>query len=157
GPGGPMRRLWMPGEISRGSAKGAAPGRPALWLAAVTFLTALCVERGGLQADTQARLQVTHSFWTAEPQFLPELPAAAGVPSRGGRMYAPYGPGQSLVMLPADVAATLATDPLHLAPATRRNLRGSLVAFTVFPLIGVAGVLFAFLLLKELGFSPAEA
>jgi hypothetical protein len=61
-------------------------------------------------------------------------------------------------MLPADVAATVLTNPLRAAGAAgRRGFRELLVAFLVFPLVGVACVVTAFRLLEAVGFSPTEA
>src|ERR1700745_3660827 len=57
-------------------------------------------------ADTARRLQTTHSFWTSAPPVLPGDYPDFGLRGRGGRIYAWYGIGQSLLMLPADVVGT---------------------------------------------------
>jgi hypothetical protein len=84
------------------------------WLPCPVFLTglaaaliALVVQSGDVDsADTVRRLQTTHSFWTAAPPVLPEDYPDFGLRGRGGRIYAWYGIGQSLLMLPADIVGT---------------------------------------------------
>src|ERR1700761_2269022 len=80
----------------------------ALLVVAVALVTAI-IQSGELgTADTTRRLQVTHSLWTSEPQVPQADYPDFGIPGRGGRLYAWYGIGQSLLMLPADVVGTAA-------------------------------------------------
>ena len=70
-------------------------------------LIAFAVQSGGLDsADTVRRLQTTHSFWTSAPAVLPGDYPEFGLVGRGGKIFAWYGIGQSLLMLPADVVGT---------------------------------------------------
>ena len=81
-----------------------------LLVAAVALLTAI-IQSGELgTADTTRRLQVTHSLWTSAPQVPMADYVEFGSPGRGGRIYAWYGIGQSLLMLPADVMGTAAAN-----------------------------------------------
>src|ERR1700756_1053734 len=83
---------------------------PLLLLCLVAGLLAFVVQSGELgTADTMHRLQVTHSLWTGQPQVFPNEYPEFGLHGRGGRLYAWYGIGQSLLMLPADLAASAAT------------------------------------------------
>jgi uncharacterized protein (DUF934 family) len=76
---------------------------PLLLLGMAAFLTSLLVQSGELGSiDTTLRLQTTHSFWTATPPIPPDL----GIVGRHGKIYATYGIGQSLLMLPADIVVT---------------------------------------------------
>jgi hypothetical protein len=78
-------------------------GNPLLLLGMAAFLTSLLVQSGEPGSiDTTLRLQTTHSFWTATPP----IPADLGIVGRNGKIYATYGIGQSLLMLPADIAGT---------------------------------------------------
>src|SRR6185437_5543441 len=79
-----------------------------LLVAAVALLTAM-IQSGELgTADTTRRLQVTHSLWTSAPQVTQADYTEFGSVGRGGQIYAWYGIGQSLLMLPADVVGTAA-------------------------------------------------
>ena len=78
-----------------------------LVIAGETALLTAMIQSGELgTADATRRLQVTHSLWTAAPQVPRADYPEFGIPGRGGRLYAWYGIGQSLLMLPADVAGT---------------------------------------------------
>jgi len=80
----------------------------ALLVVAVGLLTVM-IQSGELgTADTTRRLQVTHSLWTGAPQVTQADYAEFGSRGCGGRIYAWYGIGQSLLMLPADVIGTAA-------------------------------------------------
>jgi hypothetical protein len=70
------------------------------------FLTALLVQSGELGSiDSVIRLQTTHSFWTSAPP-VPDNSIDFGVKGKNGQIYATYGMGQSLLMLPSDVVGT---------------------------------------------------
>ena len=80
---------------------------PLFLLALAGGLIAFAVQSGELgTADTQHRLQSTHSLWTAEPPVFPREYPEFGVHGRGGSLQSWYGMGQSLLMLPADVVGT---------------------------------------------------
>ncbi len=120
-------------------------------LSVTALLTALAVQPGEVgSVDTERRLQTTHSFWTSAPPVDPADYPGFGIVGRNNRIYSWYGMGQSLVMLPPDIAATLL---LRLLPHTpdEKEWRGFLVSFTISPLVAVLSVLlsFRFLLLLE--------
>src|ERR1700723_3099818 len=84
-----------------------APSRPLSLLLTVTVLFTFLIQSGELgTSDTTHRLQVAHSFWTGEPQVFPNEYPEFGLHGRGGRLYAWYGIGQSLLMLPVDLAGS---------------------------------------------------
>src|SRR5271163_4703469 len=85
-----------------------APSHPLPLLLIVTALFTFLIQSGELgTSDTTHRLQVTHSLWTDEPQVFPNEYPEFGLHGRGGRLYAWYGIGQSLLMLPADLVGSL--------------------------------------------------
>ena len=80
---------------------------PIFLLGLAAGLIAFVVQSGDVDsADTARRLQTTHSFWTSAPPVLPGDYPEFGLKGRGGRIYAWYGIGQSLLMLPADIVGT---------------------------------------------------
>jgi len=82
-------------------------GDPLVWLCLAAGLLAFVVQSGESgTADTMHRLQTTHWLWTSEPQVFPNEYPEFGLHGRGGRIYSWYGIGQSLLMLPADLAGT---------------------------------------------------
>lgn len=87
-----------------------AVSHPLSLLLLVTALVTFLIQSGELgTSDTAHRLQVTHSLWTGEPQVFPYDYPDFGLHGRGGRLYASYGIGQSLLILPADLASTAAS------------------------------------------------
>src|SRR5277367_5919041 len=128
------------------------PTRPLPLLLVVTALFTFLIQSGELgTSDTTHRLQVTHSLWTGEPQVFANEYPDFGVHGRGGRLYATYGIGQSLLMLPADLVGTAAS---HL-PLWRRyvnseadpTIRNIIVSITTNILINVLTALAAYDLL----------
>ena len=80
---------------------------PLFLLCLAAGLLAFVVQSGELgTSDTMHRLQTTHWMWTSQPQVLPNEYPEFGIPGRGGRIYSQFGIGQSLLMLPADLAGT---------------------------------------------------
>jgi hypothetical protein len=138
------------------------PTRPLPLLLLVTALFTFLIQSGELgTSDTTHRLQVTHSLWTSEPQVFPNELPEAGVRGRGGRLYAQWGIGQSLLMLPADLAATAASHlPIwrsYVASESDPTVRNIIVSITTNILINVLTALAAFHLLTLLGFSTRES
>ena len=81
--------------------------RPASLLGLTALLAALLLQSGEMgSADTSMRLQNTHSFWTSEPPIRPEDYPDFGLVGRNGRIHGWYGIGQSILMLPFDIAGT---------------------------------------------------
>jgi hypothetical protein len=90
-----------------------------LSLAALTLVIFALVTPGNFdEADTEMRLQVTHWLWANEPQVVPEktfvavgpldrdkLDSPGWCPLKGkdGELFAPFGLGQSIIMLPGDI------------------------------------------------------
>ncbi len=139
-----------------------APTRTLHWLLLVTALFTFLIQSGELgTSDTTHRLQVTHSLWTSEPQVFPYEYPEFGVHGRGEHLYAWYGIGQSLLMLPADLAGTgLSRLPLWQHYVNSRadpTIRSIVVTISTNIFISVLTALATFRLLGLLGFSSREA
>jgi hypothetical protein len=137
--------------------------RPTTILAVIALLVAVIVQPGNLgSVDTERRLQVTRSLWRNEPQVT-EKDVSEGFGLRGtnGQMYAWYGIGQSLVMLPLDVGVTallkMASPLGNLDSRSGGMVRRALIAYLMSPLISVLSVLLACTLLQNLGFELRSA
>jgi hypothetical protein len=128
--------------------------RPAFLLALTAFLTALLLQSGELGSiDTIIRLQTTHSYWTSKPSVPDNSPLeshGAVAVGKNGRMYAAYGMGQSLLMLPSDIAGTL------LEHLFRPGLRSIVVSYSTDILVCVVTVLVCFRWLRLLEFTPSQ-
>src|SRR5262249_34322211 len=110
-------------------------------------------------ADTVRRLQTTHSFWTSEPAVLPQDYPEFGVHGRGGKLYAWYGIGQSLLMLPADIVGT-GLEELPLFKDYRGNdprVRDIFVSYSLNILLNVLTGLVCLRFLEMLGFNLKQA
>ncbi len=136
--------------------------RPLFLLLLVTGLFTFLIQSGELgTSDTTHRLQVAHSLWTAQPQVFPSEYPEFGLHGRWGRLYAWYGIGQSLLMLPSDLIGTAAN---HL-PFWREYVdsqadpavRSIVVSVSTNILVNVLTALAAFRLLELLGFSEGES
>jgi hypothetical protein len=135
---------------------------PLSLLLLVTGLFTFLIQSGELgTSDTTHRLQVTHSLWTGQLQVFPDEYPDFGLHGRGGRLYASYGIGQSLLMLPADLAGTAASHlPLwrsYVESATDPAIRSIVVSISINVLVNVLTALAAFRLLGLLGFSMRES
>ena len=132
-----------------------------LLVVAVALLTAM-IQSGELgTADTTRRLQVTHSLWTIAPQVTRADYAEFGSPGRGGRIYAWYGIGQSLLMLPADVAGTAAAHAPwwqgYVHSRATPQIRGIVVSVCTNVLLNVLTAMVALRFLELLGFSRKQS
>src|SRR5579862_9504537 len=128
----------------------------------VTALFTFLIQSGELgTSDTTHRLQVTHSLWTSEPQVFPDEYPEFGIHGRGNRLYAWYGIGQSLLMLPADLIGTAASHlPIwrdYTNNGTDPSIRSIVVTFTTNILINVLTALAAFHLLNLFRFTTRES
>ena len=130
-------------------------GNPLLLLGMAAFLTSLLVQSGELGSiDTTLRLQTTHSFWTATPPIPPDL----GIVGRHGKIYATYGIGQSLLMLPADIVGTY----LNRLPIFARfadhdpDIRAMVVSYSTNIILCVLTVMVCFRFLRLLEFNRTE-
>ena len=133
----------------------------ALLLVAVALLTAT-IQSGELgTADTTRRLQVTHSLWTSAPQVQMADYSEFGSPGRGGRIYAWYGVGQSLLMLPADVVGTAAAKAPwwrgYVESRATPQIRSIVVSGCTNVLLNVLTALVALRFLELLGFSRRQS
>jgi hypothetical protein len=133
---------------------------PAFLVALAAFLAAFVVQSGDLgSSDTAHRLQTTHSFWTSAPPVLPQDFPEFGVHGRGGRLYAWYGIGQSLLMLPADIVGT----HLERLPVFDNyngndpSVRDIFVSSSINILVNVLTALVCFRFLLLLGFNSQQA
>lgn len=132
---------------------------PRFLLCVVAGLLAFAVQSGELgTADTMHRLQTTHWLWTSQPQVFPNEYPEFGLPGRDGKIYSWYGIGQSLLMLPADVAATwVATWRPFAGYQDDPAVRSILVSYSTNILLNVLTALIAFRLLQQLGFAVRES
>jgi hypothetical protein len=132
---------------------------PRFLLCIVAGLLAFAVQSGELgTADTMHRLQTTHWLWTSQPQVFPNEYPEFGLPGRGGKIYSWYGIGQSLLMLPADVAATwVASWKIFAGYQDDPAVRSILVSYSTNILLNVLTALIAFRLLRQLGFAVRES
>lgn len=122
----------------------------------------LLIQSGELgSSDTGHRLAVAHSLWTGEPQVSPNEYPEFGIHGRHGQLYAWYGIGQSLLLLPADLAGTAASHlPVWRSYTQRRadpSIRILVVSFTTNILLNVLTALVAVRFLRTLEFSEGES
>ncbi len=133
---------------------------PAFLVVLAAFLTALLVQSGELGSiDTVRRLQTTHSFWTSAPPVVPEEFPEFGVVGRNGRIYAWYGIGQSVLMLPSDIVGTyLARMPLFAGFAEHDpGICQIVTSYSTNILVCVLTVLVCFRFLRLLEFTGNQA
>lgn len=133
---------------------------PAFWLGLAALLTALLVQSGDLGSiDTVRRLQTTHSFWTSAPAVLPGEYPEFGVMGRNGTIYAWYGMGQSLLMLPSDMVGTYLEHLPRFAGFSDHDpgIREILVSYTVNIPVCILTVLVCFRFLRLLEFTANQA
>ena len=104
------------------------------------------------------RLQATHWLWTSEPQVFPNEYPEFGLHGRGGRLYSWYGIGQSLLMLPADLAGTwIAHWKIFSGYEDDPAVRSIIVSYSTSILLNVLTALVSFRLLRQLRFSVRES
>src|SRR5437879_12144574 len=133
---------------------------PGFLVGLAAFMTAVLVQSGELGSiDTVLRLQTTHSLWTSASLVLPEDYRVIGLVGRDGRIYVPYGIGQSLLMLPSDmVGAYLARLSLFASFAEHDpGIREIVVSYSTNILVCVLTVLVCFRFLRLLEFTVNQA
>ncbi|MGA8274124.1 MAG: hypothetical protein WB919_21370 [Candidatus Sulfotelmatobacter sp.] len=132
---------------------------PLVLLCLAAGLLAFVVQSGELgTADTMHRLQTTHWLWTSEPQVFPAEYPEFGLHGRGGQLYGWYGIGQSLLMLPADLAATwIARWRIFSGYGDDPAVRSIVVSYSTNILVSVLTALIGFRLLRQLRFSVRES
>ncbi len=133
---------------------------PLFLLCVAAGLIAFVVQSGDLDSvDTARRLQTTHSFWTAAPPVIEGDYPDFGLRGRNGRIYAWYGMGQSLLMLPADIVGTY----VEKLPVFREyngndpSVRNMMVAYSTNILVNVLTAMVCFRLLMLLKFTRTQA
>ena len=133
---------------------------PLFLLGLAAGLIAFVVQSGDVDsADTARRLQTTHSFWTSAPPVLAGDYPEFGLRGRGGKIYAWYGIGQSLLMLPADMVGTaLAKLPIFAEyNGNDPSVRNIVVSYSTNILLNVLTALVCFRFLTLLKFTMQEA
>src|ERR1700686_671487 len=132
---------------------------PLVLLCLVAGLLAFVVQSGELgTSDTMHRLQAAHWLWTSEPQVFPNEYPEFGLHGRGGRLYSWYGIGQSLLMLPADLASTwIAHWQVFSGYGDDPAVRSIVVSYSTSILVNVLTALLGFRLLRQLQFSVKES
>src|SRR5205807_2776659 len=133
---------------------------PLFLLGLAAGLIAFVVQSGDLDSiDTARRLQTTHSFWTSAPPVLPNDYPEFGIRGRGGRIYAWYGIGQSLLMLPADIVGTgLEKLPVFAGyNGSDPGIRNMVVSYSTNILVNVLTALVCLRCLLLLGFDRKQA
>ena len=133
---------------------------PVFLLVLASALLACVVQSGDLgSVDTLRRLQTTHSFWTSDPPVLAGDYPDFGLRGKDGRIYAWYGIGQSLLMLPTDIAGTY-LEKLHIFSDYNGNdprVRDMVVSYVTNTLINVLTVFVCLRFLALLGLSRKES
>jgi hypothetical protein len=134
-------------------------GDPVVLLCLVAGLLAFVVQSGELgTSDTTHRLQTTHWLWTSQPQVFPNEYPEFGLHGRGGRLYSWYGIGQSLLMLPADLAGTwIAHWKIFSEYGDDPAVRSIVVSYGTGILVNVLTALLGFRLLRQLRFGVRES
>src|ERR1700688_3520633 len=132
---------------------------PLVLLCLVAGLLAFVVQSGELgTSDTMHRLQAAHWLWTSEPQVFPNEYPEFGLHGRDGQLYSWYGIGQSLLMLPADLAGTwIAHWEIFSGYGDDPAVRSIVVSYSTSILVNVLTALVSFRLLRQLQFSARES
>ena len=131
---------------------------PIFLVGLVAFLAALVVQSGELgTSDAVHRLETTHSLWTSDPPVSPDEYPEFGIHGRNGKLYSWYGIGQSLLMLPADIAGTyIAALPAFADYDADPEVRAIVVSYSTSILVCVLAVLVCYRLLGLFGFRASE-
>ncbi len=132
------------------------------WLVFAAALAALALNDGDFGTiDTARRLDVAHSWWTGSPEVDAAHAAGFGVYDPHGRLRAWYGIGQSLVLLPIDLACSTVVEAVanrySLDDTASTKLRVLLASLILASLTSAAAVAAALAALGALGFSPPDA
>lgn len=132
---------------------------PVFLVALAAALIAFAVQSGELgSADTQHRLQSTHSFWTSEPPVFPNEYPEFGIHGKDGSLQSWYGIGQSLLMLPSDIVGTwIERSPLFAEyRGNDPSVRNIFVTYTVNVGVNLLTALVCMRFLRLLGFSVRQ-
>ena len=157
-PGDPAAQV--PSASTRATAPGVARAPRALMvrLYLLALLTTLVVQAGGLQSsDALVRYRTARTWWTDEPVSPPGQEVPTLVVGIDGAEYPPFGVGQSVLMLPADIIGSTVLRAVSPSLAASEPHRTTLVAVLCFPLLAAATMAFAYRLLVALGCSARES
>jgi hypothetical protein len=132
---------------------------PLFLLCLAAGLLAFVVQSGELgTSDTMHRLQTAHWLWTSQPQVFPNEYPEFGLRGTGGRIFSWFGIGQSLLMLPADLAGTwIAHWRIFSGYEDDPAVRSIVVSYSTNISVNVLTALIAFRLLRQLRFSVNQA
>jgi hypothetical protein len=133
---------------------------PIALLALAAGLIAFAVQSGELgTADTTFRLQSAHAFWTSDPPVFPNQYPEFGVHGRNGTLQSWYGIGQSLLMLPADIAGTWVEHWNIFAEYYGNDpaVRSMIVVYSTSILVTVLSALVCFRFLRQMNFEERQA
>jgi len=133
--------------------------RNPLFLVGLTaFLAAFVVQSGELgTSDTTHRLATTHSLWTSDPPVNPQEYPEFGIHGRNGKLYAWYGIGQSLLMLPTDVVGTYVEKlPIFDDYKDDPSPRDIIVSYSTNTIVCVLTILVCFRLLGQFAFTTNQ-
>jgi len=134
--------------------------RPAFVLGLTALLAALLLQSGEMgSTDTSMRLQNTHSFWTSAPPVRPEDYPEFGLVGRNGTIHGWYGIGQSILMLPFDIAGTYLAGLAIFDSFEGHDpsVREIVVSYGCNTLVCVLAMLVCFRLLRRLEFTVNQS
>jgi hypothetical protein len=133
---------------------------PLVLLALAAALIAIVVQSGEVgSADTQHRENAAHALWTSDPPVFPYEYPEFGIHGRDGELETWYGIGQSLLMLPFDVAGTCIERLPVFADYNGNDpsVRNIVVSYGVNILLNVLTALVCFRFLHRFNFSVAQS
>jgi hypothetical protein len=125
----------------------------------LTLCLSLLIDTGWLGlVDAQYRLRTAHWLWTGAPPVDEEDSSPFVLTGVNGTRHSWYGLGQSVLMLPGDLVATLTIRATGLNASEKQNqLREFIVVILTFPLLAAAAAYALYALLLRLGLTSTEA
>jgi len=133
---------------------------PLFLLLLATGLIAFVIQSGELgTSDTTHRLQSAHALWTSDPPVFPNEYPEFGLHGRNGSLQSWYGIGQSLLLLPPDIAGTC-IERLHIFAryyGSDPTVRDIVVSYSTNIFLAVLTALVAFRFLRRLDFTVRQA
>ncbi|HWE84669.1 MAG TPA: hypothetical protein VG267_06975 [Terracidiphilus sp.] len=133
---------------------------PLFLLVLAAALIAIVVQSGELgSSDTQHRENAAHALWTSAPPVLPGEYPEFGIRGRNGKLQTWYGIGQSLLLLPFDIAGTY-IERLPIFADYNGNdptIRNIVVSYGASTLLNVLTALVCFRFLRRLSFSVGQS
>jgi hypothetical protein len=133
---------------------------PTILVALAAALIAIVVQSGEPgSADTQHRENAAHALWTSDPPVFPNEYPEFGIHGRNDTLQTWYGIGQSLLILPFDVAGTY----IELLPVfadyngNDPSVRNIVVSYGVNILLNVLTALVCFRFLRRFKFSVGQS